>query len=570
MRILRGGMSILLLAAVTSAQSSDAARRAADYTDPRLNQARALTDELVKDADSLDRHERAMLLARLGVSWREADAERARAWSEQAVRSVESALDREGAAEYVRRLKVARSLLAILGARDQDLNARLNKVISAAREPATPGASSSEVAKVKAEAALAVLDSNPQQALQLGLDSLRAGGSYKLASLFGRLRRRDAALSDILFAEVLAAARANNYDHNLLNLLPVVAFQGPAPSDKLRASFLEVLAEGFLRVPHTAGERAAICKLARIAAPLLPEFRRLIPQRAAALPVQLAECQASLDEDARKEIGSALQEQSPRTVDELLEAANRTSELSRRVAYRDRAAYMAFGERKYERAVSILDDYTGEERELSNKESAGLWDSWRSSFASAAAVEHLRRGDRSMMHRVINDTPPHLRPSVQISVAAELAKKDGAAAKQLLDQARSALAKSDSARDPHLYLALVHLYAALDPHDALASFQDAVKAMNGAESSGRTDNGGDNAEVEASPLSDDALMSRYNLPASLLSTDEAGVRHAIASINSPARRAALRLRLLDGVLAQLRAVPPKAAATQGDKDVADQ
>lgn len=569
MKVLRRGVCILLLAAAASAQSPEAARRAADYTDPRLNQARALTDELVKDADALDRYERAMLLARLGVSWQRADAERARAWSEQAVRSVESAPDGEGAAEYVRRLKAARSLLAILGARDQDLNVRLDKVISAAREPSSPGASSSEVAKVRAEAALAVLDSNPRQALQLGLDSLRAGGSYKLASLIGRLRRRDVALSDILFAEVLAAARANNYDPNLLNLLPVVAFQGPAPSDKLRGSFLEVLAEGLLRVPHTAQERAAICRLAPTAAPLLPEFRRLIPQRAAALPVQLAECQASLDEEARKEIGSALQEQSPKTVDDLLEAASQTSELSRRVAYRNRAAHMAFGERKYERALSILDDFTGEERELSNKESAGLWDSWRSSFASAAAVGHLRRGDRSMMQRVINDTPPHLRPSVQISVAAELTKKDGAAAKQLLDQARAALAKADSARDPHLYLALVHLYAPLDPHDALASFQEAVKAMNRAEQSGGAGDGGDPA-AGISPLSDDALLAQYNLPASLLSADEAGTRQAIASISSPSRRAAMRLRLLDGVLAQLRAAPPKPAAAQGGKDVADQ
>jgi hypothetical protein len=252
-----------------------------------------------------------------------------------------------------------------------------------------------------------------------------------------------------------------------------------------------------------------------------------------------------------------------------LRAAGRTSELGRRVAYRNRAAYMAFGERKYDRALSILDGFTREERELGDKESAGLWDSWRSSFAAAAAVEHLRRGDRSMVQRVINDTPPHLRPSVQISVAAELTKKDGPAAKQLLDQARAALTKADSARDPHLYLSLVHLYAPLDPHDALASFQEAVKVMNKAEqASGAGDDGGD-AAAGISPLSDDALLAQYNLPASLLSADEAGVRQAIASVNSPTHRAAMRLRLLNGVLAQLSAAPPKSAAPPGGRDNAN-
>lgn len=44
---------------------------------------------------------------------------------------------------------------------------------------------------MKAEAGTAAVDSDPQRALQFGLKSLRAGGSYKLASLIWRLRKRD-------------------------------------------------------------------------------------------------------------------------------------------------------------------------------------------------------------------------------------------------------------------------------------------------------------------------------------------------------------------------------------------
>lgn len=554
----KNSVCCLLLITVVLTQTAAVALQTDGVSNPWLSRARSLTDELVKDADALSRYDRALLLARLGKVWQRDDAELAREWIEKALQAMESSPDKEDATERVQRLSTARSLLVILGAQEKALSARLNKVINAAADTRTPFGGS-ENAKAKAEAGLAVLDSDPQRALQFGLASLRAGGSYRLASLIWRLRKRDVKLSDTLFMEVLATARANNYDRDLLAILPAVAFEGPSPSDKLRGSFLGVLADGLLRVPGSAEEQSAPCLLAFLAAPLLPEFQRLIPQQAGMVRAQIATCQPTLNSEARKEVGDALQDHPLNTVDALLEEAGKTSGLERRVMYLNRAAYIAFSEQKYERAINILDGYSSEERESANKPAGGLWESQRIEFASAAAVAHLRRSDRPAMHRIIADTPAHLRAYVQMSVAAELVKKDGPAATQLLNEARTAIAKTGSPQDFGSYLLLVRLYAALNQPDALPALGDAIKAMNQAERSPRGGSPADEVEAQMPLLSNNLMLGRYALPVSLLELDDVGVRQTLASVDSPTRRAAIRLNLLGASLERHRASTPKPA-----------
>lgn len=547
------GVGVLLLLTAVLAPSLTGAKQREAVSDLWLERARSLTDELVKDSDELGQYDRALLWARLGRAWQRDDAERARVWVERAIEVVESAPNKEGATEYAQRLNAARNLLVILGAQDKALSARLNKVINVTAEAAVPGGGG-ENAKAKAEAGLAVIESDPRRAMQFGLASLRAGGSYKLASLLWRLRKRDVSLSDTLFMEIITAARARNYDWDLLATLPAVAFEGPSPSDTLRGTFLGVLAEGLLRASVSAHEQSAICQLASIAAPLLPEFQRLVPQQSGMVRAQVAVCQSHLDANRRGEVGDSLREQPLNTVEDLLEAAGKASDVGRRVTYRNRAAYMAFGEQKYEHAITILDGFSSEERELANKTVRGGWDSWRASFASLAAIAHLKRGDQPMMHRVIAATPQHLRALVQIPVAVELAKVDAATATQLLDEARAALGKTDSSRNFDPYLSLVLMYAKLRPADAIPTLRAAVKAMNEGGQSRQTAGDADDAEAQIPLLSNDILLARYALPASLLASDEIGVRHALGSVASPTRRVAMRLKLLGASLAQRRFV----------------
>jgi hypothetical protein len=540
---LRKGIRLLLACALLPAQPSASVRQSNVVDDLWLSRARSLTEELVKDSDALRRNDRALLLARLGRMWQQDDRERAGDWIEKALRVVEAVPNAEGRTERSQRLRTARGLLVILGAKDEGVSARLSKVLSGASEGSTPNTGRDEAA-AKAEAGAAVADSNPQRALQLGLESLRAGGSYKLSSLIWRLRKRDVKLSDTLFLEVVAAAQARNYDPELLGILPVVAFEGPAPSDKLRDLLLGALAEGLLRLPGPTEEQTAPCRLATLAAPLLPEFQRLTPQRVGMVRAQIARCQPTLNPVANKEAGDALQDRQLNTADALLEEAGKASDVDRRVTYLIRAADKAYGEQQYERALGILDNFNGGEHEAADGIASGLWESKRTEFASAAAMAHFRQGDLTGMYRVIAETPANLRAYVQMEAAAELVKKDGAAATQLLNEARAALVKTGSFANFIPHLTLARLFSTLKQPDALPSLADAVKAMNQAERSPQGRSPANEAEAQIPLLSNDIMLGLYNLPVSLLDADELGTMQTIAAAESPTRRAAMRLSLL--------------------------
>ena len=548
----RGLMRYVLALTVMTGFLPVAAQEARQAQDPWVRRARTITDDLVKDSEALTRFDRALLLASLGSVWRKDDAESARKWTEKAIREVESASEKESPSERRQRLATAGTLLKLSGVQDEMLTARLLKVLA---DDTVNNASEEqrENAKSLVEMAQTLVEADPRRAAELGSAALRAGGNYKLAGLLWRLRKRDAKLGDSLFIEILTAARTRGYDPGLLSLLPSVAFEGPEPSDLLRAKLLGTLAEGLLHPSGSVADEAAVCKLAPISAPLLPEFQRLIPQQASAIRYVVTKCQPQLDSTSRKDVNDTLRDQPLNTVEELLKAAKESSDLERRITYLYRAASMAGERQEFDRAILILDGFTDGERELMSKLMNGLWESARASFALAAASSYLRRGEHDRMRRVIVSTPVSLLAFVQIGVASELMKKgDRAAAIELFDEGRLNLTKADQGQAVGSYIELVRQYAAFDAFKALSVLRDATSAIN------RSDSGQEeksSSDFETPLLSSDMLMTPYSLPASLLEVDEQGVREAISSINSPVKRAAVRLRLLSTSLSRRRPAP---------------
>jgi hypothetical protein len=124
---LRKGIRLLLACALLSTQPAGYGRQSNGDADLWISRARALTEELVKDSDALGRNDRALLLARLGRMWQQDDRERADDWIEKALRVVEAVPNAEGAAERSQRLRTARGLLVILGAKDEGVSARLSR-----------------------------------------------------------------------------------------------------------------------------------------------------------------------------------------------------------------------------------------------------------------------------------------------------------------------------------------------------------------------------------------------------------------------------------------------------------
>jgi hypothetical protein len=530
-----------------------------------LDRARSLTDDLVGDARELSPFDRALLWARLGAAWYQDDMERSRAWMRGAVEEVSAPSGKEDAAARRTRLATLRALLSIVGQHDAKLLDSLKNSLTAAAE-STGRAERGADAKALVEVALSLLDKDPGRAAGLGSAALRMGGTHKLANLLWRLRKHDVRLGDALFLEVLAAARARDFDTELLSLLPQVAFEGPVPSERLRRELLGVLAQGLLRPSNSAAEKAAACRLAPLAAPLLPEFQRLLPQRSGMVRNETIVCQLQLDSGARAEVADSLRNEPLKTIDDFEKAARGTSDRERRMSYLSRAASLAAEGREYDRAVAILDGFDGELRDFMNARMGGLWDSLRLEYAAEAAIAHFKRSDASTMRRVIADTPTHLRPVVQISVARELIQKEEElpAALELIEAGRSGLAATRPEWVVDSCFALMHDHARLNPTDTLAILHEGVKALN---QTGETGTGVGTAEI--SLFSSEILLARYSLPASLLAMNELGVREEIAFIASPAQRAAVRLQLLNSLMRQRQAHPPsRPAVIEGKENAA--
>jgi hypothetical protein len=525
-----------------------------------------MTDDLLKDAVALTRYDRALLWARLGEAWWQDDRERAQTWMQKAVEEMETAADQGSAAERGPRLAAARSLLSIITLRDGKLSTRLMNVFTSGIEQAAESDREAN-AQALASAALAVLDIDPKRAAELGSMSIRLGRSTNLVRLLWRLRERDTKLADALFRDALKSARIT-YDYSLLIWLDSVAFKAPAPSDELRRELLSVITEGLMRQTASAGDEAAACQLSSIIAPRLDELQRLLPQQAGMARLAIARCQPTLNPTSRQPVDESLSEEPLKTIDDFLKAAGQTSDRQTRDQYLSRAVNLAAEQKNFDRAVAILDGMTREEQEQMGE----TWSSWRWTFASLAAVNHLQREDRYKMWQVINTTPARLRPLAQISVAKALFKKgDRGGAIELMDEARKGMTRLDLSEATSAYVSLVTLYVELMPSEAPTVFRDAVASMNRAGSSETSGSGSSVDELDKQLLSHELVFNSFaNLPARLLETNELVVGQTISLIESPLKREVVRLKLLRAALEQRSPVTPpstkKTAMSKGQPD----
>ena len=517
--------------------------------EPWLTRAQTTTEDLVKDAGSLTRSDRALLWGRLGNAWWNEDSVRAHTWMQKAVEEVKPASDHESAAERQQRLSTARSLLGIVAQRDKSLSTELTLLLAYDAERA-PDRDRSDDANALIDVALAVLNTDPKHAAELGSASLRISPSYRIAALLWRLRSRDKKVGDALFNETLILAKATN-EKNLFDSLASVAFRGPVPSDELRRRLLSVLAEILLRVPSSASDEATVCRFSSTVAPLLDEFLRLLPLQWGAVRAAMQRCQTTLPSFSRKSVEEALRDQPLKTVADLESEADKASSQEIRDEYLIRAASLASQEKNFERALLLLDRISDQGR----KQLGGGWESWRWEYASSAAVTHLKAGDRSAMHKVIAATPVTLRALVQIGVAQELVKAgDRDSAFELLSEARQRLAQSSGTEVVYGYFSLLRQYERLMPLDTISVFNEAVKAINRSEKS--DPKASPTLESEASLLTNDILLGPYKVPVGLLERDEPGIRVAISSIESPTKRVAIRLNLLVAALERHRTITP--------------
>src|SRR5215213_5734861 len=323
-----------------------------------LLQARLITEDILKETTRLSRADQILLRARLAATWWQHDRQLARSWLRKAIDEAELPSDGETKEEHHKRLAALRTVLTIVAPLDQSSSNRIVSLLTADDLKTVTG-DSDENATALVQAALHLVDTDPARAAALGSASLRIGKSFRFSSLLSRLRSRNKALGDSLFLEALSSSRLNN---DLLASLTLVAFNGPAPSEQLRKQTLLAISREFVGNLRNDANRG--CSLAPVVTPLLEQFDQLVPEAASTVRSGLIRCQKT----------QAVADNRPvKTIEDLLELAGKTINIEDRVDYLSRAAYQAAQEKTFVRALSILDEFTDEERKAFN----GVWENWR-------------------------------------------------------------------------------------------------------------------------------------------------------------------------------------------------
>jgi hypothetical protein len=489
-------------------------------------QARLTTDDILQEGIVLAPVDRAVLWGRLAAIWWQFDRERAGTWLNEAIDVVDSGPDGESDSDRRKRLSSLRVLLGIAAPLDGRSSNRLAALLSSTElKPSNEEVGQNSNALV--QAALNVVQSDPPRAAALGAASLRVGKSLSFPSLLVRLRAQNQKLGDALFTEALAAASARS-DTDLLGGLTIMAFNTSPPSSELRKYSVIAVSRQFLGSDQNASPNRG-CSLAPAVVPLLEHFDKAEPQAAIIIRNALIRCRKVQSSRSAMGADKASDDLPLKTVDNLIEAASKASNIDEKVVYLSRAAYLAAQEKNFIRSLSILDAFTEEER----KHLGSVWDNWRWDFASSAAIAYLRQADRYGMDKIITTTPSHLRPFVQLSVAEELANSgDAAGAIELLEASRKAF-KSDARDLFDWYLSLLRRFAKLAPSESPAVFREFVTSIN---RFGQPDNTEDATAYDS--------YVPVELPAALVEPDVVGILQATSQIKPYSIRVRTRLGFL--------------------------
>lgn len=518
-----------------------------------LVRSQTITDDLIRDSAALATWERALLWARLAQRWWRDDPEKARSWMLKPIEIVEAVPNKENSDERRQRLTTLRLVLKIVAPLDQKLSARLVAILT---EEAEQEAKTERGANADGliEAATYLVDSDPQRAAELGSLAFRVGHPTQITSLLFALRRKDANLANVLFAQALAAAR-QNLDGQLLGSLVSAVFPEyynmsftpgrPVVTEDMRTELLKVYVVYLQRNQTNAENRHSPCVGVVSIAPVLAELEKRLPQQAVIVRQSINQCQ-SLGSLAQQRVDDALRDQPLRTVNDLLKAGDSAQDLKVRTLYQFRAALMAREQSDLDQALKILDSMSTESREISD----GTWEVYRWDWAAISALRRFKSGEVHEMRLILNAVPTRLQPYAKMSFVDRLPNnrdKDTDPTLEFLSDVRTGLRRtslSDSEKSIG-YFGLLPLTLKYQPAEATAVLQEAVAALNRAEQTKDKNTSNNNrsslAGVDFSKL----------FPPSLLEMDEYAVKEAISSIASPNIRIPVRLGLLSVCLERL-------------------
>ena len=552
-------MAILMMAThVTLGQENNSAGTRSTARTLWSIRSQSITEELIKDASDLPPSVRGLLWARLGELWWEEDREKARSWLYRAVAVVEAAPNREGSDERRQRLDTARGLLQIIAPLDSEISKKLIPILDERGEEEARNERETNADAI-IQAAISLVDKNPERAAEMGALALRIGIPSDIASLILALRGKDTRLSEALFIQALAAAR-QTLTPELLHSLTRSAFptesqiktKTPELPDPLRRELLRL---HIAYLEATPKDRNSICGgVISFILPVAAQIDRLLPEQGGFARQSVTRCQ-SVSPLAQQRLDDSLRHQPLQTIDDFLKAADDAHDLKVRTVYQYRAAALAKEKKDYDRALKILDSMSKEAREFMD----GSWEAYRWEWAARSAINHFNNGEIFEMRKIMEEVPINLQPLAKrafVSYLPERRNKEADPTLEYLNDGRRGLGRSslkDSDKNGW-YFGLLELTVKYQPDDAIAVLNETVAVLNKAEKT-RRDDDKQTRESLLEPIS-------KNFSATLLEMDEFAVTKAISSISSLDMRVRVRLDLLQACLARLSGNTKETSAKQ--------
>jgi hypothetical protein len=404
--------------------------------------------------------------------------------------------------------------------------------------------SNSTTSKAKADLLVSlgiqVSKSDARLAHDLGLSSLGFGYGARFNQLISELAQRDPELAESAYQAGLFAAY-RGFDYTFIGGLGVAfgSTRGQELSENARRGYF-VLLSTLLRDAVTYPERQPqFCGVAALASPLLPRFQLDYPAEAALMHQNIRLCIPFLPESTRGVFERQTDESEPKTVEDLVTAARESKDNVLKARYYYLAQGLLERAKAFEKAISLLDNMSNDEREA-----VGLtaWDGWRGEHTIQHCLALYRSNDIATLHRTIDRTPIRLRPLVRTSLVYGL--KGKAEPEFLLEQLESVRKEADTknmeARNAaSSFLALIPAYLDLNPGELPGLFRETIKMINAADQ----ENPNRLPEKDFAPLRD-----VIKLPSYLLETDQIGTMNAIQDIRQVPNRNRVRLGLIQSAI----------------------
>lgn len=425
---------------IESRNSAPPQRRSNDYW---LRTAQEVMAQLTSDEQKFEKSDLAILHARLCQVWWHADRGTASPWCGQSADEITTPSQNENNLERQQRFRTGTVVLGILGSLDQNARKRIvDSLRTILVDLKTDSLSRSRRMLAGALASAAMTDESSAAADVIS-DSLSVGGSIETMRAIIALQQENPEQASTLFRHAVSQIESND-DVTLAAALSQAIFPTGEAQNTIR------IPEEWRQITQRLLVTLALrTRTSPLPTSLAAEVNRLSFRYS---PDEITQLRTVVRANPPSATSSAVMFSGDLTTcDQFLEAAANAKDLRTQTQLKFEAAHAANKEDNLERALSILDEFSQEQRNANKYAFLQV----RQEFASGLAVRSYIEGDVEKGDRTLDDCPKELEIPTALQVSRALLTRKPSEANRALLRARDAMSRRE-ADNPADYISLVN------------------------------------------------------------------------------------------------------------------